>query len=122
MIPHPPHLINQHRRIPQTPQTRARALIKPHVRPDGILPTRLSQGADLGPVDEEALGGEAVEESVVFYGRGEGGPEWVAGQVGFGEDDEVGFILGGFADEGGGFAEGGGEVEVDGGDVAGCVW
>lgn len=37
----------------------------------------------------------------------------------FGEDDEVGFVTGGFLDEGYGFLDGFGGVEEDGGDVAG---
>ena len=54
---------------------------------------------------------------------GEGGPEGEAGDVGFGEDDEVGVVArgGGFADQGEGFGEGGAGVHVDGGYVAGCL-
>jgi hypothetical protein len=57
---------------------------------------------------------------VVVDRGGDGGPQGEAGDVGFGEDDEVGGVGrgGGFADEGEGFGEGGAGVEVDGGDVA----
>lgn len=61
---------------------------------------------------------EAVEERVVFYWGGEGGPERVGGDECFREDYEVRFVGCGFADESDGFLDGFGGVEEDGSDVA----
>lgn len=121
MTPHPASIINQHRRVPQQPQTNPfRPLIKPNMTPDIIFGAGLLDRSNLGPVDGNALRGQEGEERVVVYRGREGRPEGEAGDVGFGEDDEV-CVAGarGFADEGEGFGEGGAGVHVNGGDVAG---
>jgi len=101
MAPHPPLIINQHARIPKTPHTNpVRALIEPDMTPYPILRARAPDRSDLRAVQGYGLACQDGEEAVrgcVYWGR-EGGPEGEAGDVGFGEDDEVGAVGGGFAD------------------------
>ena len=123
MTPHHPPIINQHTRIPQTPHANPLgALVEPNMTPDTILRAGALDRSYLRAVEGYGLGGEEGEQMVRggVYGGGQGGPEGEARDVGFGEDDEVGGVGGGFADQGEGFGQSRGRVEVDGGDVAGC--
>lgn len=70
MIQNLPFVTDQHRRIPQAPDARARALVKANVCEDLGLRAGLAERADFRAGDEEGLVGEAGEEVVVVDGAG----------------------------------------------------
>jgi len=69
MVQYLPLIVNKHRRVPDTAHTIVRALVKPHMREDMTLSTRLLQCAYLLAVDEQALAGESGEVVMVIYRR-----------------------------------------------------
>lgn len=69
MIENFPLIADQYSRVPETANTRFGPLVEPDVRPDIVLRTSLLQRTDLGTIDVQALGSEAVEEGVVVDWR-----------------------------------------------------
>ncbi len=112
-------ITNQNGGIVDASETSSGPLVETDVGEDLALGASLLEGADFRAGDEETGAGEAGEEAVVVYWGGEGGPEGIGWDVCFGEDDEVGSVVSGFADERDGFFDCFGGVEEDWGDVAG---
>jgi hypothetical protein len=67
MVDNFPLIADQYSRVPETAHTRFGPFVEPDVRPDVVLRTCLLQRTDLGTIDVQALGSEAVEERVVVY-------------------------------------------------------